>query len=223
MSRRENIAVIFDMDGVLIDSKGITLASLTEVFRALGVPAVLEDFAPYAGTGEENMIRSVLAKYDSAPPYTPEIKRRVLEAYVKKAEQSLRPFEGVPAMLGAVHALGVKMAVGSSADKVKVRANIRALGIPPGIFQAVVTGEEVARKKPAPDVFLAAAEKLGMPPSACVVIEDATNGIRAAKNAGMRSVAVLTSYGRAEIEVEGPDYICGRPSGLLQVIEEIVG
>jgi HAD superfamily hydrolase (TIGR01509 family) len=84
--------------------------------------------------------------------------------------------------------------VASSADRVKVAANLQKIDLPVDSWDAVVTGEDVLAKKPAPDIFLKAASKLGLAPGECTVIEDAVNGIQAALAAGMRCVAVAQSF-----------------------------
>jgi beta-phosphoglucomutase-like phosphatase (HAD superfamily) len=89
---------------------------------------------------------------------------------------------------------GLLVAVASSADAIKITANLRKIGLPVEFWDAVVMGEEVQNKKPAPDIFLSAAEKLAVNPAACVVVEDAVNGILAAKGAGMRCVAVAQTF-----------------------------
>jgi HAD superfamily hydrolase (TIGR01509 family) len=86
------------------------------------------------------------------------------------------------------------VAVASSADKIKVDANLQKFGLPPQVWDAVVVADDVKRQKPAPDIFLAAAKKLTMNPSTCAVVEDAVNGVQAAKAAGMRCIAVATTF-----------------------------
>ena len=85
---------------------------------------------------------------------------------------------------------GLRVAIASSADRVKIDAHLRKIGLPPETWDAIVTAEDVALKKPAPDIYLASARKLGLLPEQCVAIEDAVNGVQAAKSAGMRCVAV---------------------------------
>jgi beta-phosphoglucomutase-like phosphatase (HAD superfamily) len=89
---------------------------------------------------------------------------------------------------------GLRVAVASSADEIKILANLNKIGLPPDHWDAIVTGETVNAKKPAPDIFLAAAARLGLAPAQCVVIEDAVNGVQAAKSAGMRCVAVAQTF-----------------------------
>ena len=94
----------------------------------------------------------------------------------------------------ACRAAGWPCAIASSADRIKVEANLRKIGLPMETWQAVVTAEDVERRKPDPALFLKAAERLGVPPASCTVVEDAVNGVAAAKAAGMRCVAVATSF-----------------------------
>jgi beta-phosphoglucomutase-like phosphatase (HAD superfamily) len=97
--------------------------------------------------------------------------------------------------------------VASSADRIKVEANLAATGIPRVWFADVVVGDDVSRKKPAPDIYLAAAARLGRLPAGCCVVEDALNGVTAAKAAGMRCVAVASSFAGERLAVAGADVV----------------
>lgn len=218
MQIKNNIAIIFDMDGVLVDSEPVINLSVTEVLKSLGIPAEEKDFLPLLGRGEDNLIAGVMRQHSSMP-YTPAIKQKVYETYVSYIHK-VKPFDGVRELIAALHNGGVPFAVASSADIVKVKANLGAMKVPQSLFGAIITGDQIKEKKPAPDCFLAAARALGMPPGDCVVVEDAVNGVRAAKNAGMRCIALLTSYGREDIEAERPDYICEKPGGLLSLLQK---
>jgi len=105
------------------------------------------------------------------------------------------PMAGVPEVLRRIRAAGYRMALASSAEVRVIDANLTALGLRP-LFDAVVSGTQVARGKPAPDVFLAAAERLGAPPATCLVVEDSRNGLLAAKAAGMRCAVVPCAHTR---------------------------
>ena len=105
------------------------------------------------------------------------------------------PMVCVPYVLKVILAAGYRMALASSAEVRVIDANLTALGLRP-LFDAVVSGTQVARGKPAPDVFLAAAERLGVRPAACLVVEDSRNGLLAAKAAGMRCVVVPCAHTR---------------------------
>jgi len=90
--------------------------------------------------------------------------------------------------------LGKKTAIASSADWRKVEGNLAEIKLPAKLFDAVVAGEDVEHKKPAPDIFLLAAEKIGLDPKDCLVIEDALSGIKAAKAAGCKCLAITSSF-----------------------------
>ncbi len=198
-------AVIFDMDGVLTDSEPVINAAAIAGLREYGINPSPEDFRPFIGTGEDRYIGGVAARYGLT--YVPEMKQRIYEIYLRLLPDRLRAFPGVHELLGALRTRGVRTAVASSADRIKVEANLRAIGADLAGFAAVVVGEDAERKKPAPDIFLAAARKLGLAPGQCCVVEDAVNGIRAAKTAGMRCVAVEHSFPAAVLEPAGPDVI----------------
>jgi HAD superfamily hydrolase (TIGR01509 family) len=211
-------AVIFDMDGVLTDSEPVINAAAIAGLREYGINPKPEDFHPFVGTGEDRYIGGVAAKYGLT--YIPEMKRRVYEIYLEILPGMIRAFPGAQELLRTLRAQSIRLAVASSADRVKVEANLRAIRVDLSWFGAVVVGEDVERKKPAPDIFLTAARRLGVTPTACCVVEDAVNGVRAAKSAGMRCVAVEQSFPAAVLAPAGPDVI--RP-GLAQISDADLG
>ena len=186
-------AVIFDMDGVLTDSEPLLCAAAIAMFREHGVDVRPEDFLPFVGTGEDRYIGGVAERYGVTLDLHA-AKGRTYEIYLKELPGRLRAFPGATAFVRQCREAGLRVALASSADWIKVAANLNAIGLPPAEWDVVVTAEDVRHKKPAPDIFLAAARKLGLPPFACVVIEDAVNGIDAALAAGMRCVAVAQSF-----------------------------
>lgn len=192
-------AVIFDMDGVLTDSEPLINASAIRMFRENGIEAQPEDFLPFVGTGEDRYIGGVAAKYH-LPLDLAVAKRRTYEIYLELVPRELRPFPGAVELVQACRRSGLRLALASSADWIKVVANLRQIGLPPEDWDAIVTGENVTARKPAPDIFLAAARKLGLPPAACVVIEDAVNGVHAARAAGMRCIAVAQTFSADKLD-----------------------
>jgi len=198
-------AVIFDLDGVLTDSEPVINAAAIAGLREYGIDPRPEDFHPFVGAGEDRYIGGVAAKYGLT--YVPEMKCRVYEIYLDILPGMIRAFPGVHELLQRLAAANIRLAVASSGDRIKVEANLRAIGIEPGRVGAVVVGEEEERTKPAPDIFLAAARRLGVPPAECCVVEDAPNGIQAAKAAGMRCVAVGQSFSPPSLVQAGPDVI----------------
>lgn len=195
--------VIFDMDGVLTDSEPLICAAAIQMFREMGVMVSPEDFHPFVGTGENRYLGGVAEKHGVQLDVL-KAKARTYEIYLGMVPERLNAFPGAVELVKACRAHGLSCAVASSADLVKVAANLVKIGLPPETWQAVITAEDVERRKPHPDLFLMAARKTGVDPSSCTVVEDAVNGIEAAKAAGMRCVAVATTFpahqlGRADL------------------------
>ena len=186
-------AIIFDMDGVLTDSEPLINAAAVAMFRERGLVVQPEDFLPFVGTGEDRYLGGVAEKY-GFPLEIAAAKKRTYEIYLDLVPQKLRAFPGAQDLVRTCQRAGLKIAVASSADLIKIEANLRKIGLPPESWDAIVSAEDATHKKPAPDLFLAAARKLGFAPTDCVVIEDAVNGIQAAKAAGMRCVAVAQTF-----------------------------
>lgn len=186
-------AVIFDMDGVLTDSEPLICAAATAMFQERGVAVQPEDFHPFVGTGENRYLGGVAEKYGVALDIM-EAKARTYELYLAMVPNQLEAFPGAVELVRKCRAAGLPCAVASSADRIKIEANLNKIGLPPATWQAIVTAEDVERRKPDPDIFLMAASRLGVSPSQCTVVEDAVNGIAAAKAAGMRCVAVASTF-----------------------------
>ena len=186
-------AVIFDMDGVLTDSEPLINAAAVAMFRERGLIVQPEDFIPFVGMGEIRYLGGVAEKYNF-PLDIMAAKKRTYEIYLDMVPRQLRAFPGAQDLVRACQRAGMKIAVASSADRIKIEANLRQIGLPPADWDAIVAAEDATHKKPAPDLFLAAAGKLGVPPTECAVVEDAVNGIQAAKAAGMWCVAVAQTF-----------------------------
>ena len=211
-------AVIFDMDGVLTDSEPLINAAAIAMFKEKGLVVQPEDFLPFVGTGEDRYVGGVAEKYHF-PLDVPRAKKRTYEIYLELVPKQLRAFPGASELVNACRRAGLQIAVASSADKIKIEANLRQIGLPPETWDALVWGEEVTNKKPAPDIFLRAAAKLGQPPAHCVVVEDAVNGIEAAKAAEMRCVAVAQTF--SPDRLQRADLI--RPNLLQLSVADLMG
>ncbi|MEO5888350.1 MAG: HAD-IA family hydrolase [Anaerolineales bacterium] len=185
--------VIFDMDGVLVDSEALINAAAVVMFREKGLVVQPDDFLPFVGAGEDRYIGGVAEQYNFSLDL-PAAKRRTYEIYLDLVPLQLEAFPGVLDLVHACRAAGFLMAVASSADEIKVHANLQKISLPMKFWEAVVWGEDVKNKKPAPDIFLLAARKLGVNPKECVVVEDAVNGVQAAQAAGMRCIAVAHTF-----------------------------
>ena len=186
-------AVIFDMDGVLLDSEPLIREAAMRMFAEHGLTVRPEDFRPFVGTGEDRFIGGVAEKY-GFPLDPARDKARTYEIYADVVNGKIKPLNGVPEFIEKARANGLKLAVASSADRIKMEINLDGIGIPMETFDAVVSGSDVTKKKPDPEGFLKAAEKLGVAPQECLVVEDAINGVQAAKAARMKCLAVMTSF-----------------------------
>jgi HAD superfamily hydrolase (TIGR01509 family) len=177
----------------LADSEPLICAAACAMFRERGVTVAPEDFLPFVGAGENRYIGGVAEKHGVALDIA-EAKARTYALYLERVPEHLRVFPGAVERVTACRAQGWRCAVASSADRIKVEANLKKIGLPWASWPAVVTAEDVARRKPDPALFLMAAARLGVAPADCTVVEDAVNGIAAAKAAGMRCVAVATTF-----------------------------
>ena len=199
--RRKYDAVVFDMDGVLCDSEQISRDVGVELFRRYYKTSVKsQDFEAFTGTGEANFLEGVAKLYGVKGFDKEKAKEQFFELYLKGGYVNLlKPFVGVHKLVEGVKELGLKVAVASSADRVKVDANLNAIGLPAESFAFVTSSDSIKKKKPAPDIFLKAAQEMGVQPGRCVVVEDAVAGVQAASAAGMRCVAVTTSMKEEEL------------------------
>lgn len=204
-------AIIFDMDGVLVDSEPFILEAATRMFAERGLSVQPEDFKPFVGAGENRYVGGP-AEAHGFPLEIEEAKARTYAIYDEITRGRLVPLPGVLQFIAEARALGLKLAVASSADPVKIGINLREIGIPEETFDAVISGLDVVHKKPAPDIFLLAAQRVGVEPPHCVVVEDAINGVAAARAAGMRCLGLTTSFSAAQLA--GADWIAPDLAGV---------
>ncbi len=184
-------AVIFDMDGVLVDSEGALADIAALSLRDDGVPASPQDFEPFIGMGEDAYIGGVVRLHGME--YRPFMKAHIYARYIELAPDRVREFPGAADLVRDLVRSGFRVAVGSSADRPKVLANLSALGLEESDLHALVTGSDIHRKKPEPDIYLEAARRIRADPARCLVVEDAESGVRAAVAAGMTCLGVATS------------------------------
>ena len=190
--------VIFDVDGVLVLSEPFIAEAAIRMFAEKGHRVREEEFRPFIGMGEDRFIGGV-AESRGIPLDPARDKARTYEIYDEIIRGRLRPVPGARDFVLECKKRGLKVAVASGADAVKVHANLREAGLPAATFDAFVDGTQVMRKKPAPDIFLAACRQLALDPSECLVVEDAVSGVTAAKAAGARCLALTTSFDAAAL------------------------
>jgi len=209
-------AVIFDMDGVLVDSEELIFLAAYQMFRENGIIVSREDFIPYIGTGEDSYLGNVAKKYG----FNIDLKKhkaRTYEIYAELAKEKLIVLPGVHEFIEKCKKYKLKLAIATSADKVKVNINLKTIGLPEDIFDVITHGEEVVNKKPHPEIYEKTINKLALQPDECIVIEDAINGIKAAKGAGAKCIALTTSF--PEDSLKEADWVY---KNLLEIPDEII-
>lgn len=185
--------ILFDMDGVLVDSEEFICQAAIHMFKERGQDVQPDDFLPFVGCGENAYLGGVAEKY-SLKIDIENIKARTYKIYEGMVKGKLEPLPGVFEFIEKARAKGLKLAVATSADKVKMLINLQNIGLRENTFDATVNGLEVERKKPFPDIFIYAAQKLGLKPEECLVVEDAVSGVEAAKSAGAKCLGLTTSF-----------------------------
>lgn len=177
-------AIIFDMDGVLIDSEPVHLEAHRRLMEKLGLEFNRQYYMQFIGSTTEHMWNKM--KEDFGITLTNDELMKMSDEFVKE----INGVEGYPVMAGAsklikkLHNAGLKLAVASSSGMERINSSLEKLGVT-DMFDVVVSGMTVENPKPAPDTFLEAARKLKCTPDECIVIEDSLNGMKAAKNAEM--------------------------------------
>jgi HAD superfamily hydrolase (TIGR01509 family) len=188
-------AVLFDLDGLMVDSESHSLASWRAVLSSRGVSLDRAVSERMFGLRQSEAAR-LLAEVYGLTDRPSALAREKEEYQIRHLDGRIAPMPGLYEFLDEVERRGLRTAVASSGVRPYVGAVLQAVGLA-GRFRAVVTGDDVVNGKPAPDVFLAAARAVRTRPHSCLVLEDAPSGVQAAKAAGMRCVAVPNPYTRA--------------------------
>ncbi len=182
-------AVIFDMDGVLVDSEPFHVQNEKLMFHKLSLDISDEEHARYMGTATdvmwEQIIRERNLSLDVAETTMQTIQQEI--PYFQSLDK-IDPMPGLVNLLEKLQKSGIPMAVASSSDKAIIDIILEKSGLRK-YFQHAVSSSEIGKSKPEPDVFLHAAKLLGVAPENCLVFEDSKNGIKAAKAAGMVCIA----------------------------------
>ena len=181
-----NIAILFDMDGVIFDSEPIHEKIFIEFSQELGFTFPPEEYPKLIGTSSVSQWRIMKERYslNGSPQELSDAKMEHYKTFLGNAK-GLRPIQGIPELLKELDEHGVPFALASSNTTDVIKATLKAVGLDQ-TFTTFVGGDDVAAAKPAPDIFLLAASRLGVDPKHCVVIEDSATGVLAAKRAGMK-------------------------------------
>ena len=192
-----DFAIIWDMDGVIVDTAKYHFKSWQLAFKKRGVAFTEKEFTGLFGQRNDAIIRTIL-KREVTPGEIEEIALDKEETFRSSVKGNVMALPGAVALIKTLNGQGVKMAIASSAPPENIQLLLSSLGILE-CFQHLVSGKEVSESKPSPLLFLLAAKRLGFPPEHCIVFEDAIAGVAAAKNGGMRCVAVTSTNSRDKL------------------------
>mgnify|MGYP006271419089 CR=1 FL=1 len=202
-------AVIFDIDGTLVDNMHLHAEAFAMFAERHGLPPLTRDDRARIDGRRNSEIFPIL--------FNREVPREEWLAYEQEKEGlyrelsrgRLEPMKGLHRFIAHLTHLNIPVALATSAPKLNVEHTLAELGLAED-FSIIVRGDEVGRGKPAPDVFIEAARRLNMPAEECLVFEDAPMGVEAAHAAGMRVVALTTSFPRSHFESLAlpPTFVC---------------
>lgn len=202
-------AVIFDLDGTIVDNMSLHAEAFGVFATRHGLPALTPADRVRLDGRRNSEIFPVLFGREMARGEWQAYEQEKEGLYREVSRGRLTIVHGLPALLGRLAAEHVAVALATSAPELNVAHTLREVGLD-AAFQVVVRGDQVARGKPEPDVFLEASRQLDVPPDGCVVFEDAPMGVVAAKAAGMRVVAITSSFSAAQFMAltDPPDLAC---------------
>ena len=178
-------AVIFDMDGVLVDSEPLHISVESNMLIELNIPLKKEMYAQFAGSTNISMWRTLTDEFklgNSPEELSAESNRRFIHELINS--DRVQPFDGVYNVLSNLKKRGILLALASSSSKDVVETIIDKFDLRQ-YFKVIVSGSDVQHSKPNPEIFLIASKKLEVSPSYCLVVEDSPNGVKAARLAGM--------------------------------------
>ncbi len=211
--------IIFDMDGVIVDSEPVHQANERALFEELGLEITEEEHSSYIGTSAMDAWKMIIEKHQLNK--TPEEllvlgRNRYLD--LLKSGNHVHLVEGSVALIDYFIEKGLGVLVASSASRKTVLAVLEHFGIRDR-FSVITSATDIERSKPAPDIFLKAAEWASAKPGSCLVIEDSTNGIKAAKAAGMLCIGYQNTTGMPQ-DLSGADHLVRR---LRDIDMELIG
>jgi len=186
-----SIAVLWDMDGVLVDTAELHYQTWKQTLASYDIPFSRQLFNEFFGMNNEQTLTGILRR-PPEPSFLQEASDHKEDKFRKSIHGQVELYPGVRKLLQELQRAGVIQAIASSAPQENIDALVYELNMA-SFFQAIVSGCEL-NSKPDPATFLLAAERLGVNPQRCVVIEDALHGIEAARRAGMKCIAVATTH-----------------------------
>jgi HAD superfamily hydrolase (TIGR01509 family) len=216
-------ALVFDLDGTLVDTVPVRIASWLAAFAAAGIEATRDELAPMIGSDGRRLAREIATAHglELDADATEELDRRAGELH-DELNRDPRPLPGAHDLLALLDKRGVRWAIATSSRREQVRASIAALRL--GHEPLIVDGSHVEHAKPAPDLLLLAARELELPPAACWYVGDATWDMRSAVAAGMLAIGVTAG---AAVDADalrgaGASVVCHSLQEVGALLEEVL-
>lgn len=224
MAGYNGYGVIWDVDGTLVDTGDLHFDAWVELAKELAKPFTRADFAATFGRRNPEIIREIFGQHYTDQDIA-DLGFRKEEFYRAAAKHGIRLLPGVQPLLKGLHAAGFKQAIGSSAPRQNVDL-ILEMTKTAQFFEGISSMEDTTRGKPDPQVFLVAAEKLGLSAANCLVLEDAVAGVQAAKAGGMKCIAItfVGHHPEALLKEAGADLVVNTLEEVsVQIIRDLFG
>jgi HAD superfamily hydrolase (TIGR01509 family) len=217
--RQSKKAILWDMDGVIADSYSFHFAAWQETFAKRGIEFSKEDFTRLFGTRNDFIVGSIMGRKLPEGDVKIVVQEKE-ESFRRKAAGNIKPFPGVVGLLNAIKKGNFKQGLVSSASKENIALLLSELDLE-GIFNCIVFGQEVPESKPSPQIYLLAARKLGIKPGDCMVIEDSPLGVKAAKTAGMKCLAIANTHPRQKLEEADKVFVSLKKVDLITLLTRV--
>ena len=211
------LAVIFDCDGVLVDSEPLMNREFSALLSDIGLAITpQETMRRFMGRSMASCLTMIEAELGRPVPdgFLAEVDRRAYAAFAR----DLRPVEGIAGVLDALDQAAMPYAVASSGSHEKMRITLGITGLLPRLAERLTSATEVANGKPAPDVFLLAAQRLSTLPTDCIVVEDSLLGITAARAAGMRVIGYAALVSTDDMRAAGATHVVTAMSAVPELV-----
>lgn len=192
-------AVIFDMDGVLIDTEPLNDQHMVAYLKKYGIEVTHDYFQDFRGTTAQHLWTHLIKKYNLKTPID-ELIADVRKSYINylSSLNTLKPITGIPRLLKTIMNEKIPMAVASSAYKKRLHMLLDSCKLT-SFFPIIVSGDDIHHSKPHPEIYLKTANLLQISPNLCIVFEDATNGVIAGKTAGMKVVGFKSKHSKQDL------------------------
>lgn len=180
--------LVFDLDGVIIDSEPIQIELSLQVLKDVGADARYEEFYDFVGVRNEEMWDTLIERHGLNNTVDELMERQKVYLYKRFFEGKLEAIDGTPELIRSAKSMGLKIALATSSARFYAEHVLKSVGLY-SFFNELVTADDISKSKPDPEIYLKAAKKLGLRPEDCIAVEDAFHGIKAAKGAGMKCIA----------------------------------